>query len=184
MESRRQTTTICARLKRPRAFCGSEDIDFVMCTHLHVDPRRGWEYEGSKGGPAGSGPFPRARYVFRQGRLCKDYWARAGTQRPEVTAVRRDRRLLPGGFRSQGGGGNTLRDDFAIGGIQFAAFLPTPGHYARPCRLRGRAGGKDITAVFLRRTYAIRRLQTRGYPELSLKIRLLIRALAATAPAA
>src|SRR5258705_10370408 len=47
-----------------------EDIDFVICTHLHVDPV-GWNtrLEGGRWVPT----FPKARYVF--GKAEYDYWA-------------------------------------------------------------------------------------------------------------
>src|ERR1700684_1597114 len=47
-----------------------EDIDFVMCTHLHVD-HVGWntKREGDRWVPT----FPHARYVF--GKTEYDYWA-------------------------------------------------------------------------------------------------------------
>src|SRR6202051_4387785 len=47
-----------------------EDIDFVMCTHLHVD-HVGWNtrFEGGRWVPT----FPKARYVF--GKAEYDYWA-------------------------------------------------------------------------------------------------------------
>src|ERR1700735_3973092 len=47
-----------------------EDIDFVMCTHLHVD-HVGWNtrLEGGRWVPT----FPKARYVFSKAE--SDYWA-------------------------------------------------------------------------------------------------------------
>ncbi|MGB6638365.1 MAG: MBL fold metallo-hydrolase, partial [Bradyrhizobium sp.] len=47
-----------------------EDIDFVMCTHLHVD-HVGWNtrMEGGRWVPT----FPKARYIF--GKTEYDYWA-------------------------------------------------------------------------------------------------------------
>src|SRR5271156_5078963 len=104
-----------------------EDIDFVMCTHLHVD-HVGWNtrLEGGRWVPT----FPKARYVF--GKAEYDYWAEQHARAevppfgdsvlPVVEARRAD----------------LVRDDFAIG--DHLRILPTPGHNARPCRLRGGPG--------------------------------------------
>jgi len=92
-----------------------EDIDFVMCTHLHVD-HVGWNtrLEGGRWVPT----FPKARYVF--GKAEYDYWAEQHAKAevppfgdsvlPVVEARRAD----------------IVRDDFAIG--DHARILPTPGH--------------------------------------------------------
>src|ERR1700748_3150721 len=91
------------------------DIDYVMCTHLHVD-HVGWNtrLENGRWVPT----FPKARYVF--GKREYDYWAGenakaevppfADSVLPVVEAKRAD----------------VVQDDFAIG--DHARILPTPGH--------------------------------------------------------
>ena len=54
-----------------------EDIDFVMCTHLHVD-HVGWNtrMEGGRWVPT----FPKARYIF--GKTEFDYWSEQNAKAP------------------------------------------------------------------------------------------------------
>jgi glyoxylase-like metal-dependent hydrolase (beta-lactamase superfamily II) len=92
-----------------------EDIDFVMCTHLHVD-HVGWntKLEGGRWVPT----FPKARYIF--GKAEYDYWTEqnakaevppfADSVLPVVEAKRAD----------------MVGHDFAIG--DHLRILPTPGH--------------------------------------------------------
>jgi glyoxylase-like metal-dependent hydrolase (beta-lactamase superfamily II) len=91
------------------------DIDFVMCTHLHVD-HVGWNtrLEGGRWVPT----FPKARYVF--GKTEYDYWTEQN-KKAEVPpfadsvlpVVEADRAEIVG-------------NDFAIG--DHLRILPTPGH--------------------------------------------------------
>jgi glyoxylase-like metal-dependent hydrolase (beta-lactamase superfamily II) len=91
------------------------DIDFVMCTHLHVD-HVGWNtrLENGRWTPT----FPKARYVFAKTEY--DYWAEqngktevppfADSVLPVVEAKKAD----------------IVTDDFALG--DHLRILPTPGH--------------------------------------------------------
>jgi glyoxylase-like metal-dependent hydrolase (beta-lactamase superfamily II) len=91
------------------------DIDYVMCTHLHVD-HVGWNtrLENGRWVPT----FPKARYVF--GKAEYDYWSEqnkkaevppfADSVLPVVEADRAD----------------IVGNDFAIG--DHVRILPTPGH--------------------------------------------------------
>jgi glyoxylase-like metal-dependent hydrolase (beta-lactamase superfamily II) len=91
------------------------DIDYVMCTHLHVD-HVGWNtrLENGRWVPT----FPRARYVF--GKSEYDYWSEqnktaevppfADSVLPVVEADRAE----------------IVANDFAIG--DHMRILPTPGH--------------------------------------------------------
>jgi glyoxylase-like metal-dependent hydrolase (beta-lactamase superfamily II) len=91
------------------------DIDFVMCTHLHVD-HVGWNtrLENDRWVPT----FPRARYVFARGEF--DYWTEqnakaevppfADSVLPVVEAKKAD----------------IVTNDFSLG--DHARILPTPGH--------------------------------------------------------
>ena len=92
-----------------------DDIDYVMCTHLHVD-HVGWNtrLENGRWVPT----FPKAKYVFDKGEF--DYWTEqnakaevppfADSVLPVVEAKRAD----------------IVRDDFAVG--DHLRILPTPGH--------------------------------------------------------
>jgi len=92
-----------------------DDIDFVMCTHLHVD-HVGWntKLENGRWVPT----FPKARYVF--GKAEYDYWAAenaktevppfADSVLPVVEAKRAD----------------MVGNDFSIG--DHLRIVPTPGH--------------------------------------------------------
>jgi glyoxylase-like metal-dependent hydrolase (beta-lactamase superfamily II) len=92
-----------------------EDIDFVMCTHLHVD-HVGWNTRMENGRWVPT--FPKARYIF--GKTEYDYWIEqnakaevppfADSVLPVVEARRAD----------------IVRDDFAVG--DHLRILPTPGH--------------------------------------------------------
>ncbi|MGY3487078.1 glyoxylase-like metal-dependent hydrolase (beta-lactamase superfamily II) [Bradyrhizobium sp. USDA 4011] len=91
------------------------DIDYVMCTHLHVD-HVGWNtrLENGRWVPT----FPNARYVFDKGEF--DYWTETNAKAavppfvdsvlPVVEAKRAD----------------LVGNDFAIG--DHMRVLPTPGH--------------------------------------------------------
>jgi glyoxylase-like metal-dependent hydrolase (beta-lactamase superfamily II) len=91
------------------------DIDYVMCTHLHVD-HVGWntKLENGRWVPT----FPKARYVF--GKAEYDYWTEQN-KKAEVPpfadsvlpVVEADRAEIVG-------------NDFAIG--DHVRILPTPGH--------------------------------------------------------
>jgi len=129
-----------------------DDIDFVMCTHLHVD-HVGWNtrLENGRWVPT----FPRARYVFAKTEY--DHWAEqnvktevppfADSVLPVVEAKRSD----------------IVANDFAIG--DHVRLLPTPGH--TPGHVAFSFGkGKD-DAVFAG-DLMHSPLQTR-YPELSPK---------------
>jgi glyoxylase-like metal-dependent hydrolase (beta-lactamase superfamily II) len=92
-----------------------DDIDYVMCTHLHVD-HVGWNtrLENGRWVPT----FPKARYVFGKGEF--DYWTEQN-KKAEVPpfadsvlpVVEADRAEIVG-------------NDFAIG--DHVRILPTPGH--------------------------------------------------------
>jgi glyoxylase-like metal-dependent hydrolase (beta-lactamase superfamily II) len=92
-----------------------EDIDFVMCTHLHVD-HVGWNtrLENGRWVPT----FPNARYIF--GKTEFDYW----TEQHAKTAVPPfGDSVLPVVEAKRA---EIVRDDFAVG--DHLRILPTPGH--------------------------------------------------------
>ena len=109
------------------------DIDYVMCTHLHVD-HVGWntKLENGRWVPT----FPKARYVF--GKTEFDYWIDMHAKTPipviadSVLPIVEARRF------------ETVGDDHAIG--DHVRILPTPGH--TPGHVAFRLGRAKDEAVF------------------------------------
>jgi glyoxylase-like metal-dependent hydrolase (beta-lactamase superfamily II) len=128
------------------------DIDFVMCTHLHVD-HVGWNTRLDNGRWVPT--FPNARYVFAKSEY--DYWVDmnkktevppfADSVLPVVEAKKAD----------------VVTNDFVLG--DHARILPTPGHTPGHVAFTFGRGKDDVVfAGDLMHTP----LQTR-YPELSPK---------------
>ena len=120
-----------------RAFAATgvsvEDIDFVMCSHLHVD-HVGWntKLENGRWVPT----FPKARYIF--GKAEYDYWA-AQHAKAEVPPFGDSVLPVVEAKRAE-----IVGSDFAVG--DHLRILPTPGH--TPGHVAFAAGrGKD-DAVF------------------------------------
>jgi len=92
-----------------------ENIDFVMCTHLHVD-HVGWNTRMENGRWVPT--FPKARYVF--GKTEYDYWSEQHAKTPvppfsdSVLPVVEAKRA------------DIVGNDFAVG--DHLRILPTPGH--------------------------------------------------------
>ncbi len=129
-----------------------EDIDFVMCTHLHPD-HVGWNtrLDGDRWIPT----FPNARYIFGKDEF--DHWT-AQNARAAVPSFADS--VLPVVEARQA---ETVRNDYEIG--DHVRILPTPGH--TPGHIAFAFGrGKDA-AVFSG-DLMHSPLQTR-YPELSVK---------------
>jgi glyoxylase-like metal-dependent hydrolase (beta-lactamase superfamily II) len=129
-----------------------EDIDFVMCTHLHVD-HVGWNtrLENGRWVPT----FPNARYVFAKGEF--DYWTEqhAKTEVPPFADS-----VLP---IVEAKRAEIVRDDYEIG--NHVRILPTPGH--TPGHVAFAFGRGQDTAV-MSGDLMHSPLQAR-YPELSAK---------------
>jgi glyoxylase-like metal-dependent hydrolase (beta-lactamase superfamily II) len=91
------------------------DIDYVMCTHLHVD-HVGWntKLENGRWVPT----FPKARYVF--GKAEYDYWSEQNTKN-EVPPFADS--VLP---VVEADKADIVGNDFAIG--DHLRIVPTPGH--------------------------------------------------------
>ena len=109
------------------------DIDYVMCTHLHVD-HVGWntKLENGRWVPT----FPKARYVF--GKQEFDYWAEQNSKAP--TAVFKDSVLpITDAKRADLVGNEHQLNDYV-------RLLPTPGH--TPGHVAVCVGRKDDDAVF------------------------------------
>ncbi|MGE0766280.1 MAG: MBL fold metallo-hydrolase [Hyphomicrobiaceae bacterium] len=96
---------------------GVEDIDFVMCTHLHVD-HVGWNtrLENGRWVPT----FPNARYVFSDREL--EFWTERQKQNPEATAWIADS-VLP---VVAAGRVDLVKSDYAFN--DHVQLLPAPGH--------------------------------------------------------
>ena len=130
------------------------DIDFVMCTHLHVD-HVGWNtrLENGRWVPT----FPNARYVFGKSEF--DYWTEQNATAevpPFVDSV------LP---VVEANKAEIVRDDYAIG--DHVRILPTPGH--TPGHVAFTFGrGKDDAVISGDLMHSP--LQTH-YPEMSAEIR-------------
>jgi glyoxylase-like metal-dependent hydrolase (beta-lactamase superfamily II) len=128
------------------------DIDYVMCTHLHVD-HVGWNtrLENGRWVPT----FPKAKYVFGQTEF--DYWAGLHARTP-VPVIEDSVMPIVEAKRYE-----TVGDDHAIG--DHVRLLPTPGH--TPGHLAIRLGRGRDEAVFSG-DLMHSPIQTR-YPEMSVK---------------
>jgi glyoxylase-like metal-dependent hydrolase (beta-lactamase superfamily II) len=128
------------------------DIDFVMCTHLHVD-HVGWNtrLENGRWVPT----FPKARYVFAKGEF--DYWTEQNANTPvppfgdSVLPIVEAKRA------------EIVGNDHQIG--DYVRILPTPGH--TPGHVAFTFGKAKDVAVFSG-DLMHSPLQAR-YPELSAK---------------
>ena len=91
------------------------DIDFVMCTHLHVD-HVGWNtrLENGRWVPT----FPKARYVFGKGEF--DYWTKENAKAPVAPFADS---VLP---VVEANKAEIVTNDYSIG--DHVRILPTPGH--------------------------------------------------------
>jgi glyoxylase-like metal-dependent hydrolase (beta-lactamase superfamily II) len=92
-----------------------EDIDFVMCTHLHAD-HVGWNTRLQDG--RWTPTFPNARYLFSKAEF--DFWTdrHAKTPLPYLADS-----VLP---VIEAGRAELVRDDYALD--DHVRLLPTPGH--------------------------------------------------------
>jgi glyoxylase-like metal-dependent hydrolase (beta-lactamase superfamily II) len=129
-----------------------EDIDYVMCTHLHVD-HVGWNtrLENGRWVPT----FPKARYVF--GKTEFDYWRETNARTP-VPAIEVSVMPIVEAKRH-----DIIGDEGAIG--DHVRVLPTPGH--TPGHSAFRLGRNKDDAVFSG-DLVHSPLQAR-YPEMSMK---------------
>ena len=129
-----------------------DEIDFVMCTHLHVD-HVGWNTRLDNGRWVPT--FPNARYVF--GRSEYDYWTEQNAKAAVPAFVDS---VLPVVEAKQA---DMVRSDFEIG--DHVRILPTPGHTPGHVAFTfGRGRDEAVMSGDLMHSP----LQTR-YPELSAK---------------
>jgi glyoxylase-like metal-dependent hydrolase (beta-lactamase superfamily II) len=128
------------------------DIDFVMCTHLHVD-HVGWNTRLKNGRWVPT--FPNARHVFAKTEF--DYWTEQNAKTP-VPAFGDSVLPIVEANRAE-----IVTNDFMIG--DHVRILPTPGH--TPGHVAFSFGKAKDTAVFSG-DLVHSPLQAR-YPELSMK---------------
>lgn len=129
-----------------------DDIDYVMCTHLHVD-HVGWNtrLENGRWVPT----FPNARYLFARDEF--DYWTEQHAKTPIAPF---GDSVLPVVEAKQA---EIVNNDFEIG--DHARILPTPGHTPGHVAFAfGRAKDSAVVAGDLMHSP----LQAR-YPQLSAK---------------
>jgi glyoxylase-like metal-dependent hydrolase (beta-lactamase superfamily II) len=109
---------------------GVEDIDFVLCTHLHFD-HVGWNtrLENGRWVPT----FPKARYVFSKAEY--DYWMGEHRAKP-ITSM--DDSVLP---VVEAGRADLVKNDHQV--CEHVELLPTPGHTPDHCAVRVRSGGGE-----------------------------------------
>jgi glyoxylase-like metal-dependent hydrolase (beta-lactamase superfamily II) len=129
-----------------------EDIDFVMCTHLHTD-HVGWNtrLDNDRWIPT----FPNARYIFGKDEF--DYWTEQNATTPAPAFIDS---VLPVVEAKRA---EIVRNDYEIG--DHLRILPTPGH--TPGHVAFTFGRGRDAAVFSG-DLMHSPLQTR-YPELSVK---------------
>ena len=129
---------------------GVDDIDFVMCTHLHAD-HVGWNTRLQNGRWAPT--FPNARYLFSEGEFA--YWSE---QHAKGSVPAFGDSVLP---VMEAGKAELVRDDFALD--DHVRLLPTPGHTPHHVAVcLGRHGDDAVMTGDLMHSP----LQTR-YPDLS-----------------
>ncbi len=132
---------------------GVEDIDFVMCTHLHVD-HVGWNTRLDNGRWVPT--FPKARYVFADREL--EFWTERHRQNPEAAAWMTDS-VLP---VVAAGRVDVVKSDFAFNDL--VQLVPAPSHTIdQYCVLAGKGGrGALVTGDMVHSPVQIR------YPEIGM----------------
>jgi glyoxylase-like metal-dependent hydrolase (beta-lactamase superfamily II) len=129
-----------------------DDIDFVLCTHLHVD-HVGWNtrLENGRWVPT----FPKARYVMSKKEL--DYWS-GQIGKTELPWIEDSVLPIVAAGRSE-----LVTSDHVLG--DYVRLEPTPGHTPDHFAVRvGRAGGQAVMCGDLIHSP----LQAR-YPEISMR---------------
>lgn len=116
------------------------DVDFVLCTHLHID-HTGWNTRLEKGRWVPT--FPNARYVFSRAEYA--YWetlAKSGVPQPRVSAGIWEMNCLPVAEAGQA----LLVDDGHVLD-EFVSLVPSPGHSPHHVCVRIASGGQEAIAI-------------------------------------
>jgi glyoxylase-like metal-dependent hydrolase (beta-lactamase superfamily II) len=109
-----------------------EDIDYVFCTHLHID-HCGWNTRLVNGRWVPT--FPRAKYIFHKREYAAWEAADARGESPPGTVWRTNCRPIV-----EAGQALLVDEDFALDDT--AWLTPTPGHSPCHCCVNIRSGGK------------------------------------------
>ncbi len=113
-----------------RAGVRPQDVDYVLCTHLHVD-HVGWNtrLEGGRWVPT----FPKARYLFAKTEY--EFWR--DQREPDQAAVFGDsvRPIMDAGLAELVEGEHAIED-----GVRLE---PTPGHTPGHCSVHLASGGRE-----------------------------------------
>ena len=127
-----------------------DDIDFVLCTHLHVD-HVGWNTQLIDG--RWTPTFPKARYVFAKAEL--DYWTAQPVTPPWI--VDSVLPIVAAGREELVGAGHVLNE--------FVRLEPTPGHTPHHFAVQVGRGQTDavLTGDLIHSPLQLR------YPELSMR---------------
>lgn len=131
-----------------------DDIDFVMCTHMHVD-HVGWNTKLENG--VWVPTFPKARYVFSRKEL--EYWTAENAKEPIGPIVDS---VLP---IVAAGRADLVESDFALN--DHVRLTPTPGH--TPDHFAVLVGAGPIPAAAFAGDLIHSPLQAR-YPEMSMRV--------------
>lgn len=116
------------------------DVDFVLCTHLHVD-HTGWNTRLERGRWVPT--FPNATYVFSRAEY--RYWealARSGAELPRVSRGIWEMNCLPVAEAGQAllvDDGHVLDD--------FVSLVPSPGHSPHHVCIRIASGGQEALVL-------------------------------------
>lgn len=134
---------------------GVEDIDYVMCTHLHVD-HVGWNtrLENGRWVPT----FPKARYVFGEREFAHWSAEHANTENPLMADS-----VLP---IIEAGRADLVRTDMALD--DHVRLVPTPGHTPDHFAVEMGRGAGAAPAAVLTGDLIHSPLQAR-YPEMSMR---------------
>jgi glyoxylase-like metal-dependent hydrolase (beta-lactamase superfamily II) len=108
-----------------------EDIDYVFCTHLHID-HCGWNTQLVSGRWVPT--FPRAKYIFHKREYAAWEAADARGESPPGTVWRTNCRPIV-----EAGQALLVDDDYALDDT--AWLTPTPGHSPCHCCVNIRSGG-------------------------------------------
>ena len=132
---------------------GVDDIDFVMCTHLHVD-HVGWNTRLENG--IWVPTFPKARYLFTQTEY--DYWEAQNAKEPIECIIDSVLPIVAAGRADLVTSSHALNDHFRL--------MPTPGHTIDHFAVGlGRGGDKAVVTGDLIHSP----LQAK-YPDLAMRI--------------
>jgi len=113
-----------------------EDIDYVFCTHLHID-HTGWNTKLVDGRWVPN--FPNAKYVFHKGEYAAwEALDRAGQERPGGAGGVWRMNCLP---IVEAGQALLVEEDFAL--EEGVSLLLTPGHSPCHCCVRVASGGQE-----------------------------------------